>query len=63
LPTISAPSDSGAYYYIINDNICDIQQLPKFVRPKTIAEFNPKKMTNTDYCQTWVLPEAHVVMN
>lgn len=57
LLSISSPIDSGAYYFLLNDSLCDQNKLNFFVYTDQLADFNPDRMSNEDFCQTWIKRE------
>jgi len=55
--SISSPIDSGAYYFLLNDPLCDKEQLAFFVYTNQLADFSPDRMTDDNFCQTWIKRE------
>ena len=55
--SISSPIDSGAYYFLLNDPLCNEEELSYFVYTDQLADFSPSQMTDEDFCQTWIKRE------
>lgn len=57
-PTISSPVDSGAYFYVINDQICQNTKLPNFVYTNQLKNFALDKLDAQNFCQVWLRSES-----
>lgn len=55
--SISSPIDSGAYYFLLNDPLCNQEELKHFVFTDQLADFSPGQMIDEDFCQTWIKKE------
>jgi len=55
--TLSSPKDSGSYYYLIKDELCEIDSAPTIVRLKKLDDLYLEKQNNQDFCSTWVKQE------
>jgi len=53
-PTIASPIDSGAYFYLYQDPVCQNFELPQYVYTNNLNDFYIEKLNNKKFCQTWV---------
>lgn len=51
---IPAVRDSGAVFTIFNDPVCTDYELSGFVHPQDLDSFNVNKLSNRDFCLTWI---------
>jgi len=58
LKSISSPSDSGTYFHLFNDPICEYEKLQPYVYTNNIDDFDPLSLTDEKFCQTWVKREV-----
>ena len=52
---IQAIQDSGTYFNIYNDKLCSGFNLNRYLRINNLNQFDFKKMTDEEFCQTWIL--------
>lgn len=55
--SLGSPIDSRAYYYILNDRVCPEEKLPKYIYVNNIEQFEVIKMTDEEFCTTWMKQE------
>ncbi len=58
LLTMSSPADSGAYYFIFNDELCSHSAVPEYTRVTNIKSFNLNQLSDSEYCSTWTMSSA-----
>jgi hypothetical protein len=52
--SISAIDDSGEYYFIYNDPLCEGVELSSFVRITSLQEFDLPNLSDEQFCRTWI---------
>ncbi len=52
--SISAIDDSGEYYFIYHDPLCQNQNLTTFVQISSLRQFDLENLTDEEFCQTWI---------
>ena len=57
ISAISSPIDSGAYFYLIYDDVCQGENLPHFIHNADLQKFDLQKLSNEQFCQSWVKVE------
>lgn len=57
LSAISSPIDSGTYYYVSGDLVCQKFPPPQFVYANKLSQFQLNTMGAQEYCQTWMKTE------
>lgn len=57
LHSISSPIDSGGYYFLINDPVCDQDNITDFVYTGNIADYDLARLSDEEFCRTWVKHE------
>jgi hypothetical protein len=54
---ISSPIDSGSYFFLINDPICDPEQVGNFVYVDDIDNYQLQQLCDEEFCQNWIKRE------
>lgn len=57
LSALSSPLDSGAYFYLLGDQLCTEWTLPSFIHTPDINSYRFADLTTQEFCQTWVKQE------
>lgn len=52
--SLSSPIDSRAYFFLINDSVCQDSNLPKSISIKQWSDFDVMSLSADELCQTWV---------
>lgn len=54
---ISSPIDSGSYFFLINDPICNPEEVDNFVYVDDIANYQLQQLSDEEFCQNWIKRE------
>lgn len=57
LVAIGSPIDSRAYYYILNDSVCNEIPAADYTYTRDIRNYDPLHLSREKYCRTWVKKE------
>lgn len=49
--------DSGALFHLYNDQVCAPYELERFVQPNSLIDFDFPKMTDAEFCKTWLVKQ------
>lgn len=58
--SLAAISDSNELFRIHNDKLCQGVQTPGFLHPRALRQFALEKLSDTEFCQTWVITPNRV---
>lgn len=53
LTVLPSPLDNGSYYYIWHNVVCG-DKGRQFIHLKSLSELNIEKLTDTQFCETWI---------
>ncbi len=57
LVSLSSPIDSRSYFYVVNDPLCQADQIKNYIYTNSIADFNPVDLPIDQFCRTWMKTE------
>lgn len=53
LKGLGSPIDSRTYYYLINDQVCDVNQLKGYIHTDQLRDYNPVQLSDEQFCSAW----------
>lgn len=53
LTGLGSPIDSRTYFYLLNDRVCNTNELKGYINTNRLADFNPVELNDQQFCEAW----------
>jgi 4-amino-4-deoxy-L-arabinose transferase-like glycosyltransferase len=57
IKSLASPIDSRSYFMVLGDTLCSEYELPKYILPRKLSDFNVSSLDTQHFCQTWLKAE------